>query len=219
VAPFTFGQPTGSSETWFRTAPAEQIPGKFTTGRGWKDPFKILATEDPEHAAIASVIAQSGIPPKFSGASIVLQSGEIVTEGVRGPGEAFMIGTAQPEGLPQSVLTDVEKIHGRALGLGAIRFEWVHDGDRAWVVQLHRGSTTSERGTLVQGEADRWFDFDVYRGLPALREVLANLESGSGLLLSGNVGLTSHIADVIRKAQVPARMAFLPGAEAVSERQ
>src|SRR5262249_54742581 len=48
VAPFTFGQPTGTSEIWFRTAPAEQVPGRYTTKRGWTDPFRILASEDPE---------------------------------------------------------------------------------------------------------------------------------------------------------------------------
>jgi hypothetical protein len=118
-----------------------------------------------------------------------------------------MLGAAQPERLPQSVIEVVENIHVRTSELGAVRFEWVHDGDRAWVVQLHRGSTGSERGTLVQGNADQWFEFDVTRGLPALREILVNLKPGSGLLLLGNVGLTSHIADVIRKAQIPARIA------------
>jgi hypothetical protein len=118
-----------------------------------------------------------------------------------------MLGAAQSERLPESVLMDLKDIHARAAELGAVHLEWVHDGDRAWVVQLHRGSTESDRGTLVQGNADQWCDFDVASGLPALRKVLENLKPGSGLLLSGNVGLTSHIADVIRKARVPARMA------------
>ena len=89
VAPFTFGQPTSTSEIWFRTAPAEQIPGTYTTKRGWIDPVKILASEDPEHEVIASVISQAGVYPAFSGASIVSWTGEIVTEGVRGSGDAF----------------------------------------------------------------------------------------------------------------------------------
>ena len=105
------------------------------------------------------------------------------------------------------MLADVAAIHALASELGPVRFEWVHDGERAWVVQLHRGATASEPGILVQGNASQWVDFDVSNGLPALRKVLATLRPGSGLMLAGEVGLTSHIADVIRKAQVPARMA------------
>jgi hypothetical protein len=49
-------------------------------------------------------------------------------------------------------------------------------------------------------------EFDVRNGLAALRKLLAKLESGKGLILKGNVGLTSHVADVIRKSRVPAKM-------------
>jgi len=207
VAPFSFGQPTGTNEIWFRTAPTDQVPGKYTTMRGWTDPFKILASEDPDHATIASVIAQAGVRPAFSGASIIARTGEIVTEGVHGSGIEFMLGNARPEELGQSVLADISAIHTLASELGAVRFEWVHDGNKAWVVQLHKGATISEPGILVPGNASQWISFNVASGLPALREVLANLKADSGLLLSGEVGLTSHIADVIRKARVPARMA------------
>ena len=37
VAPFRFGRPTGTSEFWIRTSPADQQPGKFTTAYGWQD--------------------------------------------------------------------------------------------------------------------------------------------------------------------------------------
>jgi len=52
-------------------------------------------SEDPENVAISSVITQAGVLPAFSGASIVSRGGEIVTEGVRGSGEAFMLGARQ----------------------------------------------------------------------------------------------------------------------------
>ena len=66
----TFGRPTGSAEVvLFRTAPSEQMPGESTTTRGWIDPFKIMASEDPDHQSIASVIAQNGVEPVYSGAS------------------------------------------------------------------------------------------------------------------------------------------------------
>lgn len=209
VAPFTFGQLTGSSETWFRTAPTEQMPGKFTTTRGWSDPFRVMAIEDPEHKSIASVLAQAGVEPVYSGASIVLQTGEIVTEGLRGSGEAFMQGTAKAEALPDSIIADVRRLHEDAATLGPVRLEWVHDGERAWVVQFHRGATASAAGVLVPGDAKQWTLFEVSKGLEELRSLIARLEPGYGIDLQGEVGLTSHIADVIRKANVPARMRSL----------
>lgn len=214
VAPFAFGQPTGTSETWFRTAPTEQMPGQFTTTRGWTDPFRILANEDPDHEAIASVIAQAGVKPLYSGASIVLQSGETVTEGLRGAGDAFMQGAAQPEALPDEVVAAVARLHDQAGDLGPVRLEWVHDGHRAWVVQMHKGATVSAAGVLVPGEAKHWVPFDVSAGLETLRSLLAGLPPDAGVRLLGDVGLTSHIADVIRKAGVPARMGAVLDSEA-----
>lgn len=206
VAPFSFGQATGSSEVWCRTAPTEQMPGKFTTTRGWTDPFRIMAEEDPGHELISSILGQASIEPLYSGASIVLQTGAIATEGLRGPGDAFMQGIAKAEMLPASVLADVERLHADAAELGPVRFEWVHDGERAWVVQMHRGATVSAADVLVPGRAKHWIAFDVSQGLEELRELIARLEPSHGVELQGEVGLTSHFADVIRKANVPARM-------------
>ncbi|RUX13769.1 DUF4406 domain-containing protein [Mesorhizobium sp. M7A.F.Ca.CA.002.14.1.2] len=206
VAPFTFGQATGSSEVWCRTAPIEQTPGKFTTTRGWSDPFRIMQEEDPDHKLIASILGQASVEPLYSGASIVLQSGEIVTEGLRGVGDRFMLGTAKAEILPSSIIADVERLHAGAAELGPVRFEWVHDGKRAWVVQMHHGATKSAAGVLVPGKAEHWIVFDVSQGLEKLRDVIDSLEPHHGVELQGEVGLTSHIADVIRRANVPARM-------------
>jgi len=103
VAPFTFGQATGSSEVWCRTAPTEHMPGKFTTIRGWSDPFRIMAEEDPGHELIASILGQAGIEPLYSGASIVLQTGENATEGLR-EGDTFMQGIANAETLPPGIM-------------------------------------------------------------------------------------------------------------------
>jgi len=206
VAPFTFGQRTSSAEVWFRTAPTEQIPGKFTTTRGWTDPFRILASEDPDHRSIASVLAQHGVEPLYSGASIVLQNGEIATEGLRGAGDAFMQGRVLPQDLPERIIRDVNRLHAAAHELGPVRLEWVHDGERAWVVQLHRGITVSSADVLVPGAASHWVRFEVAEGLENLRELLKRLKAGEGVQLLGRVGLTSHVADVIRKAGVPARM-------------
>ncbi|MEY9885572.1 hypothetical protein [Bradyrhizobium sp. USDA 329] len=207
VAPFVFGQPTGSDEVWLRTSPTEQIPGKFTTRKGWADPFRILQNEDPAGTAIASVLCQAAVPAFCSGAAIVTADDELVVEGASGEGEAFMKGEAGPERLPATVAADVEALYRRAAAyLGPVRFEWVHDGRSAWIVQLHRGATQSTSAVLVPGDAEHWIPFDVTVGLEQLRSTVSSLDPGAGLILRGDVGLTSHIADVIRRAGVPARI-------------
>src|SRR5205807_2616616 len=92
VAPFTFGRLTGSTEVWMRTSPHEQVPGKFTTTRGWSDPFKILAKEDPDGKMLASIIAQDSVKSEYSGAVIVTIGGDVLIEGKSGEGESFMRG-------------------------------------------------------------------------------------------------------------------------------
>jgi hypothetical protein len=207
VAPFTFGRATGSGETWIRTAPVEQVPGKFTTLRGWTDPYEILHREDPTHEAIASVLSQEGVKPDYSGALIVGSDGRVIIEGKRGEGETLMKGEALPERIPSRVAADARALFAHAsAALGPIRLEWVHDGIRAWLVQLHRGATETSRTQITAGEAKHWVPFEATQGLEALRAKLADLPAGTGLLLKGRIGLTSHIADIIRKARVPARM-------------
>jgi hypothetical protein len=207
VAPFTFGQPTSTAEFWLRTSPTVQVPGRFTTSHGWTDPFAVMHREDPDAVLLASIISQEAIPSKYSGAAIVMGRGELHIEGVSGEGERLMRGSASPEVLPQKVCQDVTILFDRAKRLfGPVRFEWVHDGHQAWIVQLHRGQTRSTAEAIVPGEAARWVRFDTKEGLEALRILLSGLSKNSGLLLSGDIGLTSHIADVIRRAGLPARI-------------
>ena len=47
VAPFTFGDSTGTGEIWMRTCPTEPVPGYFSTRFGWTDPVRLLEAEDP----------------------------------------------------------------------------------------------------------------------------------------------------------------------------
>jgi hypothetical protein len=206
VAPFTFGQPTTSRETWIRTAPREPEPGFFTTARGWRDPFGLLAKEDPE-GRVSSVLAQAGVPTGWSGAAIVGAQGSLIVEGRQGSGDALMLGIAHPQWLPEEVDGAVRAAHRRLSdALGPVRIEWVHDGERVWIVQLHVGATETTELAIVPGEADEWIDFDVSRGLSELRALLGSARHGTGISLRGEVGLTSHVADVIRKAGLPARM-------------
>ena len=207
VAPFSFGRPTASKEVWTRTCPREPEPGLYTTVKGWIDPFALLAREDVSGGAISSVLCQAAVPARYSGAAIVASDNTLIVEGRRGEGDLFMLGVGEPEQLPASVLADVRAAHRRLdASLGAVRFEWVHDGDKVWIVQLHLGATESSAKVLVSGEADDWVRFDVTEGLASLRARLRILPTGTGLELVGNVGLTSHIADVIRKAGRPARL-------------
>ena len=195
--------------TWLRTAPRDPEPGLFTTSRNWLDPFALLAAEDPERR-VASVLTQAAIDAKWSGAAIVGAHGQLLIEGRAGEGDALMLGQAQPEQLPRNVLADVETVHRQlAALLGPVRIEWVHDGTVAWIVQLHVGATSTSARTIVEGEAEHWREFDVALGLPALRNMLAEMPPKTGVQLLGLVGLTSHVADLLRRWGGPARMADL----------
>ncbi|PZV37090.1 hypothetical protein B5V02_18450 [Mesorhizobium kowhaii] len=207
VAPFTFGSPTGSKEVWTRTCPREPEPGLYTTVKGWIDPFSLLAREDSGGGAISSVLCQAAVPAKFSGAVIVTIDGALIVEGRQGEGDLLMLGVNPPELLPATIIADVHAAHHRLdSALGPVRFEWVHDGDRVWIVQLHLGATHSTSKILVPGDADDWVRFEVAEGLEKLRAKIRALPDATGLKLIGNVGLTSHIADVVRKAGRPARI-------------
>ncbi|MCP3721385.1 hypothetical protein [Paraburkholderia sp. CNPSo 3281] len=207
IAPFTFGLETGDSETWIRTCPKEQVPGRFTTKKGWTDPFALLQAEDPSGTQISSILAQSSVTSYCSGAAIVDSQGELVIEGRMGEGEVLMKGEALPEAIPKMVLDDIYALYERCKTVfGPVRFEWVHDGERPWIVQLHRGATASRAEVIVPGEANVWIEFDVSEGLSALRVKLEHMGKLEGVRLHGRVGLTSHIADVVRKAGRPARI-------------
>lgn len=209
VAPFGFGRPTGTGETWLRTCPVEQLPGQYTTVAHWVDPYVLLGKEDPHGQAIASVLAQQGVDPHWSGATMASADGDDFVQGVAGPGDAFMLGEQPPESLPGSVLADVRALARTArAGLGPVRLEWVHDGHRPWVVQLHIARQFFAGAHIVHpGEAERWLDFSVADGLDALRTLLGQAQQqGAGIRIHGAVGLTSHVGDLIRRAKVPGRL-------------
>ncbi len=207
VAPFSFGRETGLTTNWIRTSPSEQQPGKYTTQQGWTDPFELLSSEDPQGSAISSVLCQRGVLQMHSGALIVGSNGQSIIEGKVGEGESFMLGTSAPQTLPENVLRDVKALYERAKNsLGPVRFEWVHDGERAWIVQLHVGATRSSEELITDCSAKYWQDFDVSKGLEKLRIAVNELPPETGIILSQRVGLTSHFADVLRRANVAAKM-------------
>lgn len=208
VAPFTFGRATGTSEPWIRTCPTVQTPGKFTTHRGWLDPYALLDREDPNGTAIASILCQEGVDASHSGAAIGAESadGPLVTiEGTSGFGDEFMVGLKARSALPPLVRRSVQRLYGKAFDrLGYVRFEWVAGSRQTWVVQLHRGASPSSGRIIFPGEVVEYVPFEVSLGLEALRSLTAQLiETDKGVALVGDVGITSHFGDVLRKARLP----------------
>jgi hypothetical protein len=206
VAPFEFGLATGSRERWIRTCPIEPQPGRFTTTKGWLDPFELLGSEDKDRE-VASILAQAAIEATWSGAAIIGAEDQLMIEGRAGEGDAFMLGIVAPQALPREVQADVGRLHAAlSRELGPVRIEWVHDGSQAWVVQLHVGATGSSANALVAGEADSWYRFEISNGLAAMRDVITSIPENVGLILVGDVGLTSHVADLARKWGRPTRI-------------
>lgn len=207
VAPFSFGAETGGGIVWTRTCPREPQPGLYSTKKGWVDPFALLAKEDPVGTVLASVLAQAGVSAQHSGAGLLGSDGVLIVEGREGDGDEFMLGLAGPQLLPTRVLSDVNGVFETLSSqIGPIRFEWVHDGESAWIVQLHRGRTATDSEFIVPGNPDRWVRFDVAQGLDRLRILLAELPHDAGIVIAGQVGVTSHVADLLRKAHRPSKL-------------
>ena len=207
VAPFSFGRPTGSGERWLRTSPAEPVPGRFLTQRGWRDPYALLAAEDPAGTELAAVLAQEGVRARWSGAAAPDAAGGLLVEGVAGFGDDFMLARAAPASLPGEVLDDVRGLGARAAALGPVRFEWSHDGHTAWVLQLHLTQATVSATTIHPGTPSRWHRFDPSLGLASLRDLIATVAGDEGIELTAAVGVTSHAGDLLRKAAIPSRVA------------
>jgi hypothetical protein len=181
-------------------------PGHFTTLKGWTDPFELLSREDPS-ARVASVLGQSAVPALYSGAALLGAEARVIVEGKVGEGDSLMLGIALPEHLPDAIVADVEAAYHRlAAQLGPVRFEWVHDGKDVWIVQLHIGATETSSTVIVEGDADRWLDFDPSAGLAVLRDFIANAPVDAGIVLTKRIGLTSHLADTLRRWGKPSRI-------------
>ncbi|HEX8735896.1 MAG TPA: hypothetical protein VF721_11260 [Pyrinomonadaceae bacterium] len=208
IAPFSFGNSTGTAEIWIRTCPKEPVPGFFTTRRGWIDPFKLLADEDTQGNAITSVLAQEGVEAFYSGALVSDEFGNPIIEGVRGFGDDFMLGVSGTENLPEEIIGKVKEFYESVrASLGSVRMEWVFDGEQVWVVQLHRGATATSNEFIYPGAPANYRYFETREGIAALRQLITDVQiTGEGIILRGNVGITSHFGDVLRKAQIPSKI-------------
>lgn len=205
VPPFSFGTPTKTGDTWLRTAPRVPQPGRFPTVSTWEDPFAMMERADPRGQELASVLVQDAVNANWSGSTANGRERELLIQGVEGSGDDFMLGRRGPDDLPAHVSADVAAlVRGLEEDLGPVRVEWAHDGDVAWLLQLHLDAPG--RRVASVGVADRWIDFDPSMGLERLREVVAEaLEIAAGVNVTQPVGMTSHIGEIIRGAGVPAR--------------
>jgi hypothetical protein len=208
LPPFAFGTPTGTNEIWIRTAPTEPVPGQFPTQRGWLDPYQMMVDMGEGGSDIQSVLSQEGVDSEFSGGAATSPMRELTIEGVRGTGEAFMQGTEPPAALPSRVESAVAEMTRMAEGvLGPVRIEWAfHDGT-VWVLQLHQGALPSSGRTIWPGAASHEHHFDSTQGLEALRSLVGSIGKNEGVVVYGDVGVTSHFGDVLRRARVPSRIA------------
>lgn len=210
IPPYQFGESTNTGETWIRTSPGEAQPGYFTTKPHWVDPFKLLQLEDPDGTEIASVLAQEGVDAMYSGALIATESGDPIIEGVQGTGMEFMIGDIPPEPLPPSTLSSVNELYSAVTNrIGPVRMEWVYDGTRTWVIQMHTGHSVGSNRIIVPGNPTSFCRFSVADGIDKLRELINEISSKSqsvGIILEGDVGVTSHLGDILRKSGIPSQI-------------
>jgi hypothetical protein len=113
-------------------------PGLYTTAKGWVDPFSLFAAEDPEGCMLASVLRQDAVPARYSGAAIVTADGGLVVEGRAGKAISSCSVSPRPNTCPNTSMLQW-KLHTKSCDqFGAVKFEW-HDGNRLWIVQVHRG--------------------------------------------------------------------------------
>src|SRR6266566_7543625 len=209
LPPFTFGRPTGTGETWIRTCPLEPVPGKYTTEHHWRDPFALLEKEDEGGSGIASVLAQEGVESAFSGGAAIDSNGQAVVEGVPGSGEDFMLGRQAPLPLPTRVVERVtEAIKYASQRVGPVDIEWVLDPKgTVWFVQLRQGVSSIHGDVVYPGSPKVVHRFNVEDGLEAFRALVVQCEgTADGIVLVGEVGVTSHFGDVVRKAKIPTRI-------------
>lgn len=206
---FEFGRPTSSDIRWIRTCPTEPQPGMYSTVRRWTDPFVLMSEEDPTATSISSLLIQDEVKPLYSGAAVAGVLGTPIIEGVSGTGEKLMLGDATPDQLPKSLAARVRRLY-RSLkaSFGEIRLEWVFDGQHVWVLQLQQETALSSDRWIVPGDESLSFViFKTADGIEALRSLIRETQDGVGILVEGRVGITSHVADLLRRSRIPSKFA------------
>jgi hypothetical protein len=205
IPAFSFGRSTESSQYWLRSAPGFRAAGKYPTYFDRGDPFEMMSQLP---ATVPSIIVQECVRSLWSGSLNTERTGPRI-EGVEGFADKLMLGKQSPATLPDFVTRPVLETYRRlAELLGPVSMEWAYDGETVWLLQLHKELSISVGTTIVPGEPTTWIDANAADGLESLEQrIEAATNAKSGIRLHGTVGMTSHIAEVLRKAGVPSRMA------------
>jgi len=215
IKPFELGKSTGTKEYWMRTSPPEPVPGHFKTIFGWVDPFKFIEEQDNEGDKLTSLLIQESVDFYFSGAALVGPTDDMIIEGVKGKGDKFMLGIQSPDvNLPESVQKGVKNALLKIKNiLGPVKIEWVADKKKVWIVQLHllqKKNILQKRDDeyfIYPGKAKEFIRFNINQGLESLRELISEIKDREiGIELIGNVGVTSHFGDLLRRARIPSRI-------------
>lgn len=211
IPPFEFGEKTKSPEPyWRRTCPRLPEPGLFATKHGQVDPFALMQEEDPRGSKISSIIFQDDVEAVYSGAAITDAVGGVVIEGKAGRGDGFMLGMEAPDmAIPDHVLDAVENIWTKAREIfGPVQFEWCYDRTgTVWIVQFHVRQAPSVGDVICPGEPEHFEIFKTDEGLEALRVLAKRAKrEGFGIVLEGEVGITSHFGDILRRDGIPSKL-------------
>lgn len=215
LPPFTFGKRTDLHEKWIRTCPIEKEPGKYFTGDRWQDPFSLMNEEERkgnEEINIASILSQDAVEAVFSGASIIKEKEDKdIIEGTLGKGDGFMVGETNIINIPKNIMEKVKETNNNIRELrdylGEASIEWVYDGEDLWIVQLNQLKVSGSKNIIVEGKVKEYIEFDVSRGLEALRVLINNIKNKNiGIELVGNIGITSHFGDLLRINKIVSKL-------------
>ena len=212
IAPFSFGKETGLNEKWLRTAPIVKEPGKYYTTDRWMDPFIVMQKEESkgnDKINIASILSQNAVEAIYSGGAIISKNKKNdIIEGVHGKGDGFMIGSHSINVLPDDLILSLnqlmDEIRFHSNLLGEVSIEWVYDGKRIWIVQLNQIKNTGGGNVIVYGKPVSYEKFFVENGLEELRNTIKRIDGqNKGIELVGDVGICSHMGDLLRQANIP----------------
>ncbi|MCC8146954.1 MAG: hypothetical protein LIO93_11090, partial [Bacteroidales bacterium] len=157
----------------------------------------------------ASVISQSAVNSVYSGASIIGKTEkEDVIEGVLGKGDSFMVGTKSSVNLPKHLYDKIKRINNKFRSfydlIGEVTIEWAYDGTDVWIIQLNQLKESAKNNVIVSGNPIKYIEFDVKEGLEALRSLIKKIKNDNiGIVLKGDVGITSHFGDLLRLSSIP----------------
>jgi hypothetical protein len=157
---------------------------------------------------ISSVLIQDEVPAIYSGGSLTQVDQSVYIEAKRGFSDRLMLGEEGPDvSIRRNVRDLVEKTHLELMRLfGSVRVEWAYFDSKIWILQLQQEEAISKNNIIVPGNPIVSHDFNVREGLESLRLLVQSLkDTQEGINLVGDIGMTSHMADILREYNIPSR--------------